>query len=267
LNPQKPTSNEENAPLRYFSADLHIHTCLSPCSDWEMSPKKIVAKSIDKQLDIIAICDHNSAENVQAAILLGEKAGLCVLAGMEICSREEVHILGLFSAVEQAQTMQEFVYANLPGENQAELFGYQVIVNEKDEVRGEVSRLLIGASRLSLQDIVVTIHKLGGLSIASHVDRPSFGIIGQLGFIPADLSLDGLEVSYRVPLNEAREKIPGVMNFPCISSSDAHFPDDIGKVKTVFTLAAPTFEEIRLALKGKHGRRIETQPGQAGIEY
>ena len=223
-----------------------------------MSPKKIVAKSIEKQLDIIAICDHNSAENVQAVKRLGEKLGLCVLPGMEICSREEVHMLGIFNTVAQAQAMQEFVYAHLPGENQAEVFGYQVIANEKDEVCGEVSRLLIGASRLSLQDIVVKIHKLGGLSIASHVDRPSFGIIGQLGFIPEDLSLDGLEVSYRVPLNEVRKKVPGILNFPCISSSDAHFPDDIGKIKTVFTLAAPTFEEIRLALKGQDGRKIET---------
>ena len=258
MDPQKSASNEENASLRKFNTDLHIHTCLSPCSDWEMSPKNIVDKSIDKQLDIIAICDHNSAENVQAAIRLGEKLGLCVLPGMEICSREEVHILGLFRAVEQARAMQEFVYAQLPGENQTELFGHQVIVNEKDEVCGEVSKLLIGASRLSLQDIVDKIHKLGGLSIASHVDRPSFGIIGQLGFIPADLSLDGLEVSYRVPLKDVRKKVPGTMNFPCISSSDAHFLDDIGKVKTVFTLAAPTFDEIHLAFKGKDGRRIET---------
>ena len=259
MNPLHPTSREENASLRDFSADLHIHTCLSPCSDWEMSPKKIVAKSIEKQLDIIAICDHNSAENVQAVKRLGEKRGLCVLPGMEICSREEVHILGIFNTVEQTQTLQEFVYAHLPGENQVELFGYQVIVNEEDEICGEDSRLLIGASQLSLQDIVDKIHTLGGLSIASHVDRPSFGLIGQLGFIPADLSLDGLEVSYRVPLNEVRKKVPGVMNFPCISSSDAHFPDDIGKVKTVFTLAAPTFEEIRLAFKGQDGRKIETR--------
>ena len=244
--------------MRYFSADLHIHTCLSPCSDWEMSPKNIVAKSIEKQLDIIAICDHNSAENVQAVMHLGEKMGLCVLPGMEICSKEEVHILGLFSAVEQAQAMQKLVYAHLPGENQTEVFGYQVVVDEKDEIRGEVSRLLIGASRLSLKDIVVKIHELGGLSIASHVDRPSFSIIGQLGFIPTDLSIDGLEVSYRVSLNDVRKKIPGIMKFPCISSSDAHFPDDIGKAKTIFALSAPTFEEISLALKGKEGRRIET---------
>ena len=257
-SPQKIKSRDENASLRYFSADLHIHTCLSPCSELDMSPKNIVAKSIEKQLDIIAICDHNSAENVQAVKQLGEKLGLSVLPGMEICSKEEVHILGLFNTVEQAQAMQEFVYAHLPGENQVELFGYQVIVNEKDEICGEVSRLLIGASQLSLKDVADKIHKLGGLSIASHVDRPSFGIIGQLGFIPTDLPLDGLEVSFRVPLNEVRQKVPGVMNFPCISSSDAHFPDDVGKARTVFSLAAPTFEEICLALKGKDGRKIET---------
>jgi len=224
-----------------------------------MSPKKIVEKSIEQQLDIIAICDHNSAENVQAAANLGEKLGLCVIPGMEVCSREEVHILGLFKAVKQARSMQDYVYEHLPGENRVELFGYQVIVNEEDEIRGEVPQLLIGATRLSLQDIVGKIHNLGGLCIASHVDRPSFGIIGQLGFIPADLLLDGVEVSYRVPLKEARKRIPGLMNFPCISSSDAHFPDDIGKTKTVFFLTAPTFEEIRLALKGKDGRRIETK--------
>ena len=242
--------------MKLFNADLHIHTCLSPCSDWEMSPKKIVRKSIEQQLDIIAICDHNSAENVQAAMSLGAELGLCVLPGMEICSKEEVHILGIFSAAEQALAMQEFVYSHLPGENKVKLFGYQVVVNENDEVQGEVSRLLIGASQLSLQDIVMKIRTLGGLSIASHIDRPAFSLIGQLGFIPADLPLDGLEVSYRMPLSKVREKIPGVLNWPCISSSDAHFLDDIGKVKTVFTLESPTFGEICLAFKEKDGRRI-----------
>lgn len=256
MNSGEPKGNKENESLRLYKADLHIHTCLSPCSDWEMSPKKIVEKSIEKKLDIIAICDHNSAENVQAAAHLGKKSGLCVLPGLEICSREEVHILGLFKDVKQAGLMQEYVYEHLPGENRAEVFGYQVVVNEADEVRGEVSRLLIGATRLSLQNIVAKTHELGGLSIASHIDRPSFGIIGQLGFIPADLLIDGVEVSYRVPLKEARDKIPGLANFPCISSSDAHFPDDIGKVKTVFSLTAPTFGEICQAMKGRNGRRI-----------
>ncbi len=258
MNTEESAGSKDDASLRYFKADLHIHTCLSPCSEWEMSPRKIVKKSIEKNLDIIAICDHNSAENVRAAKRSGEAQGLNVLPGMEICSREEVHMLALFDDVEQALTMQEYVYAHLVGENRPEVFGYQVIANENDEVLGEVSRLLIGATELSLHDIVVKIHNLDGICIASHVDRPSFGIINQLGFIPPDLLIDGVEVSFRLPLGEARKKLPGMMNLPCISSSDAHFPDDIGKTKTVFVLAEPTLEEIRLALKGNNGRRIIT---------
>jgi PHP family Zn ribbon phosphoesterase len=166
--------------------------------------------------------------------------------------------LGLFGSLENTSAMQEYVYAHLKGENQPTVFGHQVIVNENDEVLGEDSHLLIGATELSLHDIAVKIHDLGGVCIASHVDRPAFGVINQLGFIPPDLLLDGVEVSYRVPLGEARKTIPGMMNLPCISSSDAHFPDDIGKVKTVFVLAAPTLAEIRLALKSQNGRRIIT---------
>jgi PHP family Zn ribbon phosphoesterase len=257
LNPEESAGSKDDTSLKYFKADLHIHTCLSPCSEWDMSPRKIVKKSIEKNLDIIAICDHNSAENVRAAKRSGEAQGLTVLPGMEICSREEVHMLALFDDVEHALTMQEYVYAHLVGENRPEVFGYQVIANENDEVLGEVSRLLIGATELSMHDIVIKIHDLGGICIASHVDRPAFGIINQLGFIPPDLLLDGVEVSFRVPFKEARKKFPGIMNLPCISSSDAHFPDDIGKTKTVFVLSEPTLEEIRLALKGKNGRRIQ----------
>jgi PHP family Zn ribbon phosphoesterase len=248
--------NTDDASLRYFNADLHIHTCLSPCSEWDMSPRKIAQKSIEKGLDIIAVCDHNSAENVQAAKRSGEAQGLTVFPGMEICSKEEVHMLGLFQDVEQAVTLQDYVYAHLAGENRPEVFGYQVVANENDEVLGEISRLLIGATTLSLHDIVAKIRDLGGISIASHVDRPAFGIIHQLGFIPPDLPIDGVEVSFRVPLGDARKKFPAMMRLPCISSSDAHFPEDIGKTKTVFVLAEPTLKEIRLALRGKDGRRI-----------
>jgi hypothetical protein len=223
-----------------------------------MSPQKIIQKSLRKNLDIIAICDHNSAQNTEAAVRSGKKHGICVIPGMEICSKEEVHLLGLFGNLEKTLAMQEYVYAHLKGENQPAVFGHQVIVNEHDEVLSEDSRLLIGATNLSLHDIAVKIHDLGGVCIASHIDRPAFGVINQLGFIPPDLLLDGVEVSYRVPLGEAREKIPGMMNLPCISSSDAHFPDDIGKAKTVFVLSAPTLAEIRLALKSQNGRRIKT---------
>ena len=242
--------------LNRFKADLHIHSCLSPCSDWAMSPKKIIQQSLAVGLDVIALCDHNSAENAAATMREGQRQGVQVLPGMEICSKEEVHILALFDELEPALDMQAYVYANLPGENKTEVFGFQVIANEQDEVIGENPRLLIGATRLSLHDIVDKSHGLGGINISCHVDRPAYGIINQLGFIPDDLNLDGLEVSYRIKLAEAAQTIPGVGNFSFVTASDAHLLNDIGKVFTVFELAEPSLAEIRLALAGKDGRRI-----------
>jgi PHP family Zn ribbon phosphoesterase len=235
---------------------MHIHTCLSPCSDWDMSPKKIVQQSLNIGLDIIAICDHNTAENCGAVMKEGVNQGLSVLPGMEVCSKEEVHILALFDELDSVLALQDYVYANLSGENQPEVFGFQVVANENDEVIGENTRLLIGATGLGLYDIVAKTHNLGGISLSSHVDRTAYGIIGQLGFIPPDLEIDGVEVSYRIKLASAREDVPGIGEYPCIAASDAHFLDDIGKVTTSLVLAAPTVEEIRLALQDTDDRRI-----------
>ncbi len=242
--------------LKKFKADMHIHSCLSPCGDWDMSPRRIINKSLEVGLDLIAICDHNTVENAGVAMHEGDRQGVQVLPGMEICSKEEVHILALFQELAPARTMQSYVYKNLPGENNPAVFGCQVVANEKDEVLAENPRLLIGASQLGLHDIVKRTHELGGLSICSHVDRPAYGIINQLGFIPADLALDGVEVSRHVRLADAHTTIAGIEEFPCITTSDAHFLEDIGSVWTIFQMAEPTIAEIRKSLLQQEGRRI-----------
>ncbi len=250
-----------NQPLlKKIKADLHIHSCLSPCSDWDMSPRKIVEKSLEQQLDLIAICDHNTAENAAATVREGNRQGIAVLPGMEICSREEVHLITLFNKIEDALKMQELIYDHLPGKNQPEIFGHQVVADEHDQVLGENARLLIGATQLSLLAIVQKAHDLDGICVSSHVDRPSYSLIGQLGFIPEDLHLDAVEVSSRVPLDSALTEVPGIKDYPCVTASDAHFLDDIGKVYTEFILAATTLEEIRMALTGTAGRRILSSP-------
>jgi hypothetical protein len=221
-----------------------------------MSPRKIIEKSRERQLDLIAICDHNTAENAAAASREGVRQGIVVLPGMEVCSREEVHLVTLFKEIEDALKMQEFIYAHLPGENQPEIFGHQIVADENDQVLGENDRLLIGATQLGLNAIVDKAHHLGGICISSHVDRPSYSLIGQLGFIPEDLHLDAVEVSYRVPLDKAPAEMPEIRDYPCVTASDAHFLRDIGKAWTEFILAAPTLEEIRMALAGAEGRRI-----------
>jgi PHP family Zn ribbon phosphoesterase len=242
--------------LRRFRADLHIHSCLSPCGDLEMSPRAIVERSLERELDIIALCDHNSAENVGAAMRAGAKRGLHVLPGLEISSQEEVHTLAIFDEEGQALSMQAMVYAHMKGTNRPELFGDQVVVNEFDEVDGFNDRLLIGVVQMRLRDVVKEVHRLGGISIASHVDRPSYSILIQLGFIPDDLALDGVEVSRHVDPRSARMAVPGIGSRPLVASSDAHFLDDIGMPTTLFDLEAPTLNELRLALAGKGGRGV-----------
>jgi len=243
--------------LKRFKTDLHIHSCLSPCGDLDMSPSGIVKKSLEVGLNIIAICDHNSAENTGAAIRAGKSQGLVVLPGLEVTSREEVHVLAIFDREEQAISMQELVYKDFKGTNRPEIFGDQVVANEFDEVEGFNDRMLIGASQLALENIVKEIHGLGGLCVASHVDKPSFSIFSQLGFIPNNLELDALEISGTSDRESVHQKLPGALKYPLVTFSDAHFLEGIGTRYTIFSLAAPNVEEIRLALAGELGREVK----------
>ncbi len=244
--------------LKKFKADLHIHTCLSPCADLEMTPSAIVKTALEKKIDIIAITDHNSAENVIAAKKAAGNKNIIVLAGMEVTSSEEAHILALLDDVEGIMKLQDIVYKNLlPGENDERLFGEQIVVNEKEEVLDFNKRLLIGATSLSAQKIVNTIHSLGGLAIASHVDRDAFSIVSQLGFIPADLEFDALEMSPNTDRGKADLLFSDYKSFSWITSSDAHWLKDIGRKTTGFLMNEPTLEEMRLAFKSVDGRRAE----------
>ncbi len=246
--------------LKWFYADLHVHTCLSPCADLTMSPKRIIERAREVKVDIIGICDHNSAENVRAARNAGLAKKVTVLAGMEVTTVEEVHVVCLFGKTEAVLKLQDMVYESLtPGENREEIFGEQIVANECDEVEGFNKRLLIGATGITLKNLVNEVHRLGGVAIASHIDREANSLIGQLGYIPEDLELDALEISARISRSRAVEKFPGIEKFPVISSSDAHFLEDIGSRVTVFSLKEPTFHEIGKALRGSGGRTLRLE--------
>jgi len=240
--------------LRPFKADLHIHTCLSPCTELNMSPQAILTSAKKKGIDILGICDHNSSENSPAVMKAAEPMNIGILPGMEVTSQEEVHVLALFDAIENALKLQEHVYKNLPGENDQDAFGMQVIVNEKEEVLGFSDKLLIGATTIPLDEVIRLIHSLSGIAIASHIDREAFSIIGQLGFVPEALELDALEISPKVTYEDAKTTYP--YDYPITSSSDAHYPEDIGKTFTSFLLEDKTVTEIKKALKQEEGRRI-----------
>jgi len=244
--------------LKVLLADLHIHTCLSPCATLDMTPRKIVKEAQKKKLDIIAITDHNSAENSGAVMGVARGTGLTVIPGMEITTSEEIHIVALFENVRASLAMQALVYEQLqPGENDEDLFGMQVIANEFDEVEGMNTRLLIGAARMDLDQVVDRIHQLKGLAVAAHIDRDAFSVLGQLGFIPGGLNLDALEISRRMNLKQARIAFSHLERFPFVTSSDAHDLEDIGTRPTSFRMAGPELSELRRALKGVGGRGIE----------
>ncbi|MGB9617479.1 MAG: PHP-associated domain-containing protein [Desulfomonilaceae bacterium] len=234
-----------------------MHTVLSPCTELgEMTPRAIVKTAVMRGLDVIAVCDHNSVRNVSATIKAAKTTSLKVIPGVEITSAEEVHIVGLFPDEAAATAAQEEIYSRLPGKNDEEVFGYQVVVDEDDFVEDLDQHLLVGATTLSTERVVELIHSLQGLAIASHVDRKGFGIFSQLGFIPPGLGLDALEVSRRSDVDALRKMWPDAANYPLITASDAHYLSDIGSAWTVARMYEPSLEELRMALRGQEERCI-----------
>ncbi len=244
-------------PLRRFRADLHVHSCLSPCGDLEIYPRRIVERAIEAGLDIVAVTDHNSAENAAATIRAAKGTRLTVLPGMEIASAEEVHILGLFATVADVLVVQAEVFRGLPDVPAGAGFVRdQVIVDAEDGVTGFSRRFLLAATRLDVREVVNLVHRLGGLAIAAHIDRPAFSVISQLGFVPPDLELDALEISALKTNAEARASLVPDSRLPLVRFSDAHKPEDVGREATVFRLAAPRLEEIRKAFRSAEGRKV-----------
>lgn len=162
-----------------------------------------------------------------------------------------MHILALFDDDAVLLKLQEIIYENLDGMNDEKTFGLQAVVNEDDEVIAYNKRLLIGVTKLPVKKCVDLVHSLNGLVIASHIDREGFGIIGQLGFIPDDLKLDGLEISPKTTFKEVTD------DFSVITGSDAYFLQDIGKSFTQFLIREPTVKEIKMVLVGKEGRMVK----------
>lgn len=242
--------------MKRFIADLHIHTCLSSCAELDMTPLRIIDEALRKGLDIIAISDHNSAENVAVAKNIADKKGIKLFPAMEVTSSEEAHVIALFDSVDKVISFQQIIYGSLPeGQNDEKRFGYQVVVNAEDEVLRFNNRLLFIATKLSMKEVVNLIHDNGGLAIASHVDREVFSIISQLGFIPSDIDFDALEISSNTKKNKAETMFSDYKSITWITSSDAHHLKDIGKSPTIFYLKEPSFEEIKKAFEGL--RKVE----------
>lgn len=246
--------------MNRFKADLHNHTILSPCGDIEMLPKFIIDNALEKGFDIIGITDHNStleAREIKRMVGEGEPYILC---GAEITTKEEVHCLAFVDGEDNLNALQKFLDDNLPQiPNNEEIFGYQLLVGDDEEVIGEAPYLLISAIAKSVTEVEKFVHSLGGIFIPAHIDKMQNSIISQLGFLPGDLNFDALEISAKCDFEQFISKNKYILNYKpaFIRSSDAHYTEDFCRAVTFFNIVHRSFDEIKMALKGIEGRSVE----------
>lgn len=202
--------------------DLHIHSCLSPCGDLDMTPNNIVNMSLLKELDVIALSDHNTAKNVPAVRKLAQENGLLLIPAIEVCTSEEVHILCLFYDFECCYAFSEYLYDLLPPvQNKPEIFGEQFILNEKDETIGSLDKLLINAANLSIDQLIQILPSYRGIAVPAHVDKNSYSIIANLGFLPEEYHFSCIEVKNPPFSYEFSGNV--------ITNSDAHYLEHIAE--------------------------------------
>ncbi len=244
---------------KYLLADLHVHTVLSPCAEVEMIPPLIVRRARELGLEIIGITDHNAAENAGAVIEAARGTGLTVLPGMEVQSREEVHLVCLFDRVDQALTCQERVFATLPDrENDEEFFGAQYVVDATGEYLYTERRMLAAATTMPVEAIASEVRRCGGIVLAAHVDRPSYSLVANLGFVPPGLAISGLEATRGADLAKVMDSMPHAGRYGWVVNGDAHRLEEM-TARTTFKVQSPTVGELELALACKEGRRVDTR--------
>lgn len=250
-----------------YQADLHIHTLLSPCAEIEMIPSLIVEAAVRAGLDLISIADHNSCENAGAVMEAAAGSGIKVLPGLEVQSAEGIHLLCLFDSIEQANELQDAVYAALPapspggegwgeGAKLAKMFAEQMIVNSRDEFVGYCERFLAFPTRLSIDEIWNRVERLNGILIPSHIDRSGTGLCDILGMVPDEPEFAAVEISRNLTPPEALATYPSIGSRAVLCSSDAHWLSAIGERRTVFHVEHRTIAEIKLACRAEFGRRV-----------
>lgn len=219
--------------------DLHIHSCLSPCGDKDNTPNNIVNMALIKGLNVIALSDHNTCKNCPAAMAVGKQNGLVVLPAMELTTSEDIHVLCLFEKIEDAQRLEEHISRTRQRvRNRPEIFGRQLILNEKDEVIGEEEDLLIVSSGVSVEEVASLVSSLGGIAVPAHIDKQANGLIGVLGAF--DFGLGFRMVECRTDTG---------IDLPRLCDSDAHTLWDIAEAEHFLQAETCSAHGVFAALK------------------
>jgi hypothetical protein len=224
-------------------ADLHIHSCLSPCGDDTMTPFDLVGMSLLNGLDLIALTDHNTAKNCPAAMAAAKEYGIGFIPGMEVTTAEDVHCVCLFPTLESAMDFDSMLEKRIPPiKNKTEIFGNQIIMSP-DGGEKQFDKLLITATDISIMELPAIVREYGGICYPAHVDRESNGLLAVLGLWPEDLDVTAAEVRFKVP-----EVVPKSLKI--LQASDAHRLEALPEGGFPIDAEEPTFEGIKAYIGG-----------------
>ena len=227
--------------------DLHIHTCLSPCGDDDMTPNNIVNMALIKGLDVIAITDHNHAGNVEPCMAAAKDTELLVIGGMEVETSEEIHMVVLFEDINSLRKLEAIIYDSLPKiDNKPDIFGQQYYMNSDDEIIGFANRFLITPTSIDVYTLYKLVNDLGGVIFPAHIDKSSYSIISNLGTIPEELEFGAVEVKKEMAGMSLSEK------YIVLYNSDAHYLWDISEKENFIDVEHKCIGEFLLKLKRKN---------------
>ena len=248
--------------MRRYRYDLHTHSCLSPCGDNDMTPNNLVNMAALLGCEILAVTDHNTCRNAPAAVRVGEAAGVLVIPGMELCTAEEAHVVCLFEAVEAALAFDEYVAAHtmhIP--NRSEIFGEQLILNERDEEIGRIDRLLITATEISVNDVQALVASYGGVAFPAHVDKDAYSVTAALGAIPPEAGFRAAELSGGADRAVVLRLYPELQDMILLRDSDAHYLHLMQENMAQVELPARTAGALLDVLRGcGPGRFLDVDP-------
>ncbi|NLJ31299.1 MAG: PHP domain-containing protein [Clostridiales bacterium] len=232
--------------------DFHLHSCLSPCGSDDMTPNNLVNMACLLGYDVIALTDHNSCLNTPAAVQVGQKAGVLVIPGMELCTREEAHVVCLFPNVGAAMEFNRYVAAHGHGHrNRPEIFGEQWIMDENDSIVGKEESLLLDAADIGAGEAADKARSLGGTAFPAHVDRSSYSVISSLGSLPEEAKFTAVEISRRGDVRQVLKANPELNGKLLLFDSDAHRLEDMPEPRAWLELPEKTPECLISVLNGE----------------